>query len=254
MFDSVESPRCPAITDTIVCTIVPRFALRVAAGHEGRLPDQPLALGPEPGGPPHIGEANAAAAAHGVNAGMRVGEAVARCPRLQLITPDPGAVAAADEELLDRLEQLGAAVEPIAPGASLFAADGLIRLHRGTLRLLQTVSGALPAGGRVGAGPGRFIARAAAGKARPRRPFTVEPGAAASFLSPLGVGQLHLEPALFAQLAALGIATIGDLASLPAARPLPIALAGRESKPGAWPGARTKPTSSPASRPSRCAR
>ncbi len=217
---------------TLVCTIVPRFALRVAAGgHEGRLPDQPLALGPEPGGTSQIGEANAAAAAHGVTAGMRVGEAVARCPRLQLITPDPGAVAAAGEELLDRLEQLGAAVEPLAPGASLFAADGLIRLHGGTLRLLHTVSGALPAGGRVGAGPGRFIARAAAGKARPRRPFTVEPGAAASFLSPLGIGQLDLEPVLAAQLAALGIATIGDLASLP----LP-AVADRFGRPGieAW--------------------
>jgi protein ImuB len=203
----------------------------VAAGHEGRLPDQPLALGPEPGGPSQIGEANAAAGAHGVTAGMRVGEAVARCPRLQLVTPDPGAVAAADEALLARLEQLGAAVEPIAPGASLFAADGLIRLHRGSMRLLHNISDVLPAGGRVGAGPGRFIARAAAGKARPRRPFVLEPGATAGFLAPLAIAQLALDPALSAQLAALGIVTIGDLASLP----LP-AVADRFGRPGieAW--------------------
>ncbi len=200
---------------TIVCTIVPRFALRVAAGNEGRLADQPLALGPEPGGPPHIGEASAAAAAHGVRAGMRVGEAIARCPQLQLVTPDPGAVAIANEELLSRLEHLGAAVEPLAPGASLFAADGLTRLHHGTMRLLHTVSAALPTGGRVGAGPGRFIARAAAAKARHRQPFTVEPGAAAGFLAPLAVAQLDLEPSLCAQLTTLGIATIGDLAALP---------------------------------------
>ncbi len=216
---------------TIVCVLVPRFALRVAAGLEGRLPDHPLALGPEPGGPPSIGEANAAAAAHGVSAGMRVGEAIARCPSLQLVTPDPGAVAAADEQLLARLEQLGAAVEPIAPGAVLFAADGLTRLHRGTLRLLHAVAGVLPAGGRVGSGPGRFIARAAAGKARPQRPFSVEPGAAQNFLAPLAIAQLNLEPRLAAQLTALGVATAGDLASLP----LP-AVADRFGRPGieAW--------------------
>ena len=216
---------------TIVCVSVPRFALRVAAGYEGRLPDHPLALGPEPGGPAVIGEANASAAAHGVAAGMRIGEAVARCPALHLVTPDPGAVAAADEQLLCKLEQLGAAVEPIGQGAALFAADGLTRLHRGTLRLLHAVSGVLPAGGRVGAGPGRFIARAAAGKARPHRPFSVESGAAAGFLAPLAIGQLVLEPKLCAQLTALGIVTAGDLASLP----LP-AVADRFGRPGieAW--------------------
>jgi protein ImuB len=217
--------------DTIICVLVPRFALRVAAADDFRLPDAPLALGPEPGGPPAIGEANAAAAAHGVTPGMRVGEAIARCPLLQLITPDPGTVAAADERFLDRLEQLGAAVEPLAPGAALFAADGLVRLHRGTLRLLQAVAGVLPAGGRVGAGPGRFIARAAAGKARPHRPFAVESGMGASFLAPLALSQLRLDPKLEAQLSALGIITIGDLAGLP----LP-AVADRFGRPGieAW--------------------
>src|SRR5689334_13198667 len=101
---------------TLVCAFVPRFALRVAVGNDGRLPAEPVALAPEPGGRPEIGEANAAAAAFGVAAGMRVGEALARCPRLRLVTADPGAVADAAERLLVRLEGLGAAVEPPGPG------------------------------------------------------------------------------------------------------------------------------------------
>ena len=34
-----------------------------------------------------------AAEAHGVRAGLRLGEALARCPTLQLVTPDPAGVA-----------------------------------------------------------------------------------------------------------------------------------------------------------------
>ncbi len=200
---------------TIVCTLVPRFALRVAVGAGGRLPEGPVALAPEPGGSSGIGEINAAAAAFGVTAGMRVGEALARCPRLGLATADPGAVADASEAMLTRLEDMGAAVEPLAPGRALFTADGLVLMHRGLLRLLHAVAGGLPPGGRVGAGPGRFIAQAAAGRTRPGRPHVVEAGAAAGFLAPLAVDRLGLDRAIAAQLSALGITTAGALAELP---------------------------------------
>jgi protein ImuB len=215
----------------IVCVLVPRFALRVAVGGDGRLPAEPVALAPEPGGRPELGEANAAAAAHGVTAGMRVGEAIARCPGLRLVTPDPGAVADAAEALLIRLEGLGAAVEPLAPGRALFAADGLTRLHGGPLRLLHTVAQAIPVGGRVGAGPGRFIAQAAAMRSRPGRPLAVEEGAATRFLAPLEIGRLPLDRDTAERLGALGIATAGMLAGLP----LP-AVADRFGRPGiaAW--------------------
>ena len=216
---------------TIVCVLVSRFALRVAVGGDGRLPSEPVALAPEPGGRPELGEANASAAAHGVRAGMRMGEAIARCPGLRLITPDPGAVADAAEALLVRLEGLGAAVEPLAPGRALFAADGLTRLHGGPLRLLHTVAQAIPVGGRVGAGPGRFIAQAAAMRSRPGRPLAVEEDAATRFLAPLEIGRLPLDRDTAERLGALGIATAGMLAGLP----LP-AVADRFGRPGiaAW--------------------
>ena len=184
----------PRRRSLIVCALVPRFALRVAAGMGGSLPDEPVALGPEPGGPPLLGEANAAAAAFGVQAGMRVAEGIARCPRLRLVTPDPGAVADASEMLLSRLEGLGAAVEPLAPGRALFSADGLVRLHGGASRLLAATAMAAGAGARVGAGPGRFVAQAAAVRSRPRRPHLVEEGAATSFLAPMPVGRLAARP------------------------------------------------------------
>ena len=74
----------------IVCVLLPRFELAVAAGGREALAAGPLALAPEVGREPLIGETSAAAEAHGVRAGLRLGEALARCPTLRLVTPDPG--------------------------------------------------------------------------------------------------------------------------------------------------------------------
>ena len=203
----------PRVHQHLVCVLIPRFALRVAL--RGPLPDTPVALGPEPGGPPLIGETTAAAAAFGLRPGMRVGEAIARCPRLELAEADPGAAADAAEVMLSRLESLGAAVEPLGAGRALFSADGLLRLHGGLRRLLAHTYDVLPMGGRVGAGPGRFTARMAAMRARPGRPVAIEAGGAATFLARLPVDHLQLDPAAADELRVLGIRTAGELAGLP---------------------------------------
>ena len=91
----------------------------------------PAALAPEPGGAQKVGEVSLAAEAFGVNPGMRLGEALARCPRLSLVPPDPAGVADLWERLLVRLESIGAAVEPERPGLVCFDAQGLLRLHGG---------------------------------------------------------------------------------------------------------------------------
>src|SRR5207237_7681328 len=100
----------------IVCAWLPRFELDVAAGGREALLRGPAALAPEPGREQDVGEVSAAAEAFGIHPGMRMGEALARCPRLTLVPPDPAGVAEAWERVLARLEAIGAAVEPDAPG------------------------------------------------------------------------------------------------------------------------------------------
>src|SRR4051794_12996579 len=95
----------------IVCTLIPRFELAVAAGGREVLAAGPVALAPETGREQLIGEVSAAAEAHGVREGLRLGEALARCPRLRLVPPDPAGVADEWERLLGALEGIGAAVE-----------------------------------------------------------------------------------------------------------------------------------------------
>ena len=57
----------------VVCILLPRFELAVAAGGREALAAGPLALAPEIGREPMIGETSAAAEAYGVRAGLRLG-------------------------------------------------------------------------------------------------------------------------------------------------------------------------------------
>src|SRR3954467_12709662 len=116
----------------IACALIPRFTLlAVVGGHRELL--RAMALAPEPGGPQVVGEASGPAEAFGVRAGMRLGEALARCPNLILVPPDPERAEAAWEDALRRLEGIGAAVEPGRPGEAFFEASVLRGLWGGSL-------------------------------------------------------------------------------------------------------------------------
>ena len=211
----------------IVCVLLPRFQLTVAAGERTELLKAPAVLAPPPGEVQVVGEVSLAAEAFGIHPGMRLGEALARCPRLTLVPPDPAGVADRWERLLVRLESVGAAVEPERPGLACFDARGLLRLHGGIEGVLAAARRALRTPGRFGVPPSRFAAVAAATRARPRRPMIVSGGrgAAREFLAAMPVALLRARPALAElpeALERLGIGTLGELAALP-----PAALADR---------------------------
>ncbi|MGZ8647182.1 MAG: Y-family DNA polymerase [Solirubrobacteraceae bacterium] len=204
----------------IVCVLIPRFELAVAAGSREALAAGPIALAPEAGREQFIGEASAAAEAFGVRAGLRLGEALARCPTLRLVAPDPAGVADEWDRLLAALEGIGAAVEPGRPGLAWFDARGLRNLHGGSVEgVIAATRRALGAPARIGAAPSRFAALAAASSARVRRaelaPST--PARLAAYLAPLPVDLLGARPetaALPETLERFGIGTLGELAKL----------------------------------------
>lgn len=213
----------------VVCVLFPRFQLAVAVDDRSELLGTPTAVAPSPGGVQVVGEVSLAAEAFGVHPGMRMGEALARCPRLSLVPGDPAGVADAWERILVRLETMGAGVEPERPGLACFDAQGLLRLHGGIEGVLAAVRRALrlPAAppsavppARYGVAPSRFAAVAAATRARARRPVIVSggPDQAAAFLASMPVSLLRARPALAElteALERLGIATLGELIALP---------------------------------------
>src|ERR1700691_2855325 len=167
----------------VVCVYLPRFELVIAAGGPEALAGRALAIAPLPGAEARVGEVSGAAEAFGVESGMALGEALARCPDLSLVPADPLGVARAWEALARALEGVGAALELARPGIAYFEADGLRGLHGGEQGVIAAARAAVGAAGRaaigvgraarVGAGPTRFCALAAAVDASWRRAVVV---------------------------------------------------------------------------------
>jgi protein ImuB len=206
----------------IVCALYPRFELLAALGDRRALLSEPAAVAPEAGREQVVGEVSAPAEAYGIVRGMRLGEAMSRCPGLRLVAPDPEGVRSLWGAVLDRLEGIGAEVESDHAGAAFFDADGLHGLHGGELAgVLNAARRALGPGARFGAAPSRFASHASALQVRPRRgrnSHIVIDSTVREFLAPLPVSLLRTRPELHALpdvLERLGIRTLGEFAALP---------------------------------------
>ena len=220
---------------SLACALIPRLSLTSALGDRREMLGRPLALAPEPGSPQVVGEVSGAAETFGVRPGMRLAEALGRCPALVLVAPDPVRAEAIWERALRRLEGIGAAVESARPGEAFFAIEPLRALHGGPEAVLARARRALAPPARLGAGPTRLCAAAAARRMRTRRPAPiVSERAAPRFVAGLPVGTLRerfdeqWERASVPEtLERLGVRTLGELAKLPAE-----AVADRFGEPG----------------------
>lgn len=213
----------------IVSIHLSRFRLAVAAGGPQRLAAEQLAIAPADD-PHHVGEVSGPAQIAGVQAGMRLGEALARCPTLVLVPEDPVGVATAWEQALGAVEGIGAQVEVARPGLAYFDAAGLTRLHIDMAGVIRATGLALDRRPRIGVGPTRFCALAAAMQARSRRAHTVDEREAHRYLARQPVSLLsHREQTapLVPLLERFGIGTLGKLAGLGAS-----AVADRFGEPG----------------------
>ncbi|MGH2904258.1 MAG: hypothetical protein ACRDK7_11865 [Solirubrobacteraceae bacterium] len=221
----------------VVCVYLPRFELVVAAGGRSEVAQQApagraLAIAPLPGGDARVGEVSGAAEAFGVRAGMVLGEALARCPELGLVAADPLGVARAWEAVARALEEIGAALELDRPGIAYFVADGLRGVHgsdegviaaaREAVRAAGRAAIGVPRAARVGAGPARFCALAAALDGNVRRAVVVDGEDARRYLAAQPVELLGFRAqtaALVEPLRRLGVRTLGELRALSPGRP-----------------------------------
>jgi len=201
----------------IAALVIPAFDLRAALRLRPALETEAVALAPLPGREPLLGSVTAAAQARGLRPGMRLGEALATLPSLVLVEQDPASVDQAWEEVLQRLEDAGFAVEPEQPGTVLFETAGVERLYGGVEPALRRALAAVgPAwDARAGAAERRFAALAAASIARPGQLLIVSDDRTRRFLAPLPLTLLPLERTRYEELEELGVRTIGELAALP---------------------------------------
>jgi protein ImuB len=201
----------------IACLSIPGFELRASLRARPRLALVPAALAPVEGSEPLLGPVTAAAEAAGVKPGMRLGEALAMCPSLTLVEPDPAVAEQEWEGIVRRLEDSGFSVEPAGLGCAYFETHGVERLYGGLENALERALEAVGSSWdpRVGAAERRFAALAAATVARPGQLLVVSDAQAPSFLAPHPLTLLPLETGRRQELQDLGVRTIGGLAALP---------------------------------------
>ncbi|MGH7539572.1 MAG: DNA polymerase Y family protein, partial [Gemmatimonadota bacterium] len=159
----------------------------------------------------------------GVEEGMRLSQAVALCPSLAILDPDPDFYEAVRESLLAELRAWSPIAEPAGPGRFFVGVDGLERLYGPTPwqvgSVLQRLAARFPAPLvdtiRIGVAPGTFGARVAAGEARPGDPIVVPEERLPGFLADRPVGVLPVSPRMIRRLERLGIHRLGRLVELP---------------------------------------
>jgi nucleotidyltransferase/DNA polymerase involved in DNA repair len=203
----------------IACLAIPAFELRAALRKRPSVVLQPAALAPPDGAEPLIGSVTAAADQAGVRPGMRMGEALATCPKLVLVEPDPASAERDWEEIVRSLEDSGFAVESAGLGTAYFDTRGVERLYGGLESALKRGLAAVGShwDARVGAAGRRFAALAAANVARPGQALIVSDEHTKEFLAPLPLRLLGLDERRREELEALGVKRVGQLAGLPGA-------------------------------------
>ena len=178
----------------IAAIVIPAFDLRAALRLRTSLQAKPAALAPLPGTEPLIGSVTGVAEAKGVRPGMRLGEALAMYPGLELVEQDPATAEQAWEEILRRLEDAGFGVEPAEPGTVFFETKGVERLYGGVEPALKRALAAVGQSwdARIGAAERKFAALAAAHVAGPGQVLLVSDERTREFLAPLPLALLPL--------------------------------------------------------------
>lgn len=165
---------------------------------------------------------SSAARADGVKRGLRMREAQARCPQLEVVPYDPVLDARAFEPVLAAIEEITPGVQPVRPGTCMLRARGPARYYGGEeeaaaelLRCLEALGLPDP---RVGIADGPFAAEQAARSTGLARVRVIPSGGSPAFLAPLSVAQLGLTQPGLAELTPLlrrlGLHTLGDIAAL----------------------------------------
>jgi DNA polymerase-4/protein ImuB len=203
----------------IACLRIPHFALRVAGLDHPVHDGAPLALSNPQSGRTIVLDATREARARGVRTGISVREAMALCPELITLLPDPAAENRIAGEILDRLETMSPLVEPDAgePGCWYIDLTGLGRHFDSPAHAARRFLQAIPPvfGARAGVAPGKFAARVAAGMTPPASVKVIAEADVRAFLANATVTWLPLPPDTIHQLQRLGLETLGQLAALP---------------------------------------
>jgi nucleotidyltransferase/DNA polymerase involved in DNA repair len=196
--------------------LVPRFPVACELTDRPQLRGRPVAVSRPDGA---VWAASPEAEASHVVPGLAMRDAMLRCPGLDVLEGRPAFYEDQAEAILCALERATPGVEPGPDGVAYVDLGGLGRLYGSGRTLAAALVACAPAGlgPRLGAGPSKFVALAAAHTAEPGS-WRVAGKDAATFLAGLPVSTLPVSDDMLRRLQLLGIDTLEMLAAIPPAR------------------------------------
>jgi DNA polymerase IV len=212
---------------TIIHLDLDQFFCAVEEQADPTLKGQPFAVGGRPEGRGVVASASYAARAFGVRSAMPMAHAVRLCPPLLIVRPNFPAYRAASQQVMERLHALTELVEQISIDEAFLDVSNLgepgeqvaqklqaaIRAELGLSCSLGIAANKLLA--KVATDVGKSMARSGA---LPSAICVVPPGEEGAFLAPLPASALWgVGPKTAEKLAAMGVHTIGDIATWPLA-------------------------------------
>lgn len=208
---------------TIVCLLAAHLPVQVE--QQDRAPDTaPLIVGGRPWDPGAVLDCTPDAASLGVRLGMPLARAERLCPGATFVPAREAMYREAHALLESALRQHTDRVETAGLGylfadlSDLYVPAGRdpAQVEGDLLRLLtRDLRDVTPLDARVGLASQRFTAEQAARAAQAHSAYRVPPGQERTFLAPLPLTMLSLDPEMHRRLHLLGITTLGELARLP---------------------------------------
>jgi len=179
----------------------------------------PVIVGADPKGRGVVSAASYEARVFGVRSAMPISRAARLCPRATFLPVDMPKYQGVSAELMAILGDFSPLVEPISVDEAFVDLTGTERLHGPPVEAVRTIKRRILAETGLTASAGlatnKFVAKVASDLEKPDGLVVVPPGREAAFLAALGVERLWGVGRVTAgALAALGIATIGQLQAL----------------------------------------
>ncbi len=184
------------------------------------LAGQPVIVGADPRGRGVVAAASYEARRYGVRSAMPIGRAYRLCPHGAYLPVNMPKYARVSAQIMAILGEFTPAVEPLSLDEAFLDVTGSQALFGPALEIARTIKVRIRAGvgltASAGVAPNKFLAKIASDLRKPDGLVEVRPGAEAAFLRDLPLARLWgVGPATEAELTALGVRTIGQLARMP---------------------------------------
>jgi len=183
---------------------------------------RPVIVGADPKGRGVVSAASYEARVFGVRSAMPISKAARLCPDGVFVPVDMERYVAASRQIMAILDDFSPLVEPVSVDEAFVDLTGTTSLFGPApdvvARIKQRIHSDTGLTASAGLAPNKFIAKVASDLEKPDGLVVVEAGGEAAFLAPLPIERLWgVGKATAKELAALGIATIGQLRRLPRA-------------------------------------